>query len=312
MTSLESMTAREQELGAILLSYNDVTERLKQAYESLSREVSRLHGELAAKNRELARRERLASLGQLAAGLAHEIRNPLGGISLYASVLEQELAAQPATLELARKIGTGVRTLNRLVNEILEFSQEPVLEVSWCTANEVIEPTLEQVGPWLRGGAIEVVCAESSRRCRVYIDALRLQRVLMNLLLNAIQAVGDAGTIGIEVEPWGAGGARWTVWDSGCGIPEERIEQIFDPFFTTRPTGTGLGLAIVHQIVAAHGGTIRARNRAGGGVQFRMEFPGADECGAAARPGVMEMPGDDRSARSVGDAGRKDLERKAS
>ena len=120
--SSASLTARERELGAIVLQYNEVTERLKASHERLLAEVARLRDELEHTNRQLERRERLAALGQMAAGLAHEIRNPLGGIQLYASLLARDLADSPNLLETVRKIQRGVHMLDGLVNDVRSFA----------------------------------------------------------------------------------------------------------------------------------------------------------------------------------------------
>jgi len=259
-------------LESIVAAYNDVSARMKQAYEQLAGEVSRLNDELALKNRELARRERLAALGQLAAGLAHEVRNPLGGIALYASMLDRDLADRPREVELARKIGGAVRSLDRLVSEILEFAQEDVLERQRATVGEILEPALESLAGWTDGMAIEVEVAAGAAAVELWCDVQRMQRVVLNILINASQAMGERGRIEISARSR-EGAARIEIRDSGPGIAEDRLDKIFDPFFTTRASGTGLGLAIVHRIVEAHGGRVTVRNQATGGAAFAIELP---------------------------------------
>lgn len=287
-------------LESIVAAYNDVSARMKQAYEQLAGEVSRLNDELATKNRELARRERLAALGQLAAGLAHEVRNPLGGIALYASMLNRDLADRPREVELARKIGGAVRSLDRLVNEILEFAQEDVLERQSTTFGEVLEPALEGLAGWTDGLAIEVEVAADSSGVELWCDVQRMQRVLLNILINASQAMGERGRIEISARARD-GAARIEIRDSGPGIAEDRLDKIFDPFFTTRASGTGLGLAIVHRIVEAHGGRVTVRNQVSGGAAFAIELPdrGVDESmGPAAVKLDTVAPASSRGARN--------------
>lgn len=277
------------ELDALVVAYQEATERLKATYESLSCEVARLHEELASKNRELARRERLAALGQLAAGLAHEIRNPLGAIALYASMLQKDLEGRDPELTLAKKIASGVRSLDQLVNEILEFAHEDHLERQTARLGDVLEPVLENIQAWIGAHDIRVNVSAESRETILYCDTARTQRVLMNIMLNAVQAVGERGEIGLAATTDAQGRVALTIWDTGPGIPDDRIERIFDPFYTTRASGTGLGLAIVHRIVEAHGGTIRVRNGPTGGLHFTMEFPGPTAEPVASRRLTMEQ-----------------------
>ena len=261
------VTDRERELGAIILAYNDVTERLKNAHEVLNHEVRRLRDELAAKNEELRRRERLAALGEMAAGLAHEVRNPLGGIALYVSKLERDLADRPAAQATATKVLTGVRDLDRLVSEILDFAQEDRLERSVRPLGEVVIPVLDQVRPWTGEDGARVTVGAGVEEIEIDCDVHRFRRVMLNLVMNAAQAAGRGGEVRIAANQTGDG-VEIEVADNGPGIAPEHLERIFNPFFTTKAKGTGLGLAIVHRIVEAHGWTIRAMNGAAGGARF--------------------------------------------
>ena len=246
-------TDRERELGAIIAAYNDVTDRLKVAHERLGGEVSRLREELRQKNAELRRRERLAALGEMAAGLAHEVRNPLGGIALYASMLEGQLADRPPSQMAASRISQGVRTLDRLVGEILDFAQEHRVDQRTCRLADVLSGVEEGIRPWAVEHMVEVTIEPAAFEVQAYCDPPRLQRVLLNLMMNAVQAVGEGGHVRLSASARPDGrGIEIEVCDDGPGIPPENLERIFNPFFTTRATGTGLGLAIVHRIVEAH------------------------------------------------------------
>ncbi|MFQ5461713.1 MAG: PAS domain-containing sensor histidine kinase [Phycisphaerae bacterium] len=263
------------ELVGIMQAYNEVTDRLKQSHELLRAEVCRLRGQLEEKNRELRRRERLAALGEMAAGVAHEIRNPLGGIKLYASLLEQDLVGQTKPLDLAQRITVGVCKLERIVGDILAFAagSEPKCQV--CDMGGLLEAVLLQAAPRcaLLEATIEV--EPELRRARVDCDAVQIERALVNLVLNALDAVGPGGHV------WVRGATRtpeaeWfgiSVEDDGPGIPTELQQRVFNPFFTTKDTGTGLGLAIVHRIAESHGGVIQVSNRDGGGALFRLCLP---------------------------------------
>jgi signal transduction histidine kinase len=269
------LSDRERELGAIIAAYNDVTERLKDSHERLQREVHRLTLELADKNRELARRERLVALGEMAAGLAHEIRNPLGGIQLFAGLLTRDLADRPRECELARKISKGVQTLEKLVTDILAFAGQA--EPRFCVVDlpRLIDETVELAGPAFHRAGATAVWSRDACNADPCIDAdpCQLQQALLNLLQNAAEAAGAGGRVDIGVTGEQDGFVRVTVSDDGDGIPRERLDRIFNPFFTTKDRGTGLGLAIVHRIAEAHGGSIRAANREGGGAVFSLTLP---------------------------------------
>ncbi len=268
-----AMTDRERELGAIVLAYSDVTDRLKVAHENLGREVRRLSDELAAKNQELRRRERLAALGEMAAGLAHEVRNPLGGIALSANKLERELSDRPSAKLTANRICNAVRDLDRLVAEILEFAQEDRLERSEHSVRELLHHVVTQVEPLVEenAAAIEVTCSPSD--LRLNCDPHRLGRVLLNLVMNGLQAAGAKGRVVVTASKT-ASCIEIEVIDNGPGISPEHLDRIFNPFFTTKAKGTGLGLAIAHRIIEAHGWTLRASNHSAGGASFliRSEF----------------------------------------
>ncbi len=275
------LTQRERELGGIISAYNDVTERLKSAHDRLHTEVAGLHEELRRKNAELRRRERLAALGEMAAGLAHEIRNPLGGIALYASMLEKQLARRPKAHSAVVKISQGVRSLERLVSEILDFAQDDRLDRHDCQLDAVLSAVEDSARPCADEHGVGVTFHSSEPGSVIHCDPLRLRQAVLNLVINGIQAAGDGGRVWVSAQRRdgpvnsgdSAGEIRIEVTDDGPGIPAECMDRIFNPFFTTRDTGTGLGLAIVHRIVEAHGGTIRAGNRHEGGAAFVLRLP---------------------------------------
>ena len=269
-------TPRERELGAIIDTYNQVTEQLRQSHDKLNCEVVRLRKELAGKNRQLQRRERLAALGELAAGVAHEIRNPLGGIRLFASLLRRDLSDRGDAVRLVDKIINGVSRLESIVGNILEFGRPRQAMPMEVDPLAVVREVVELASPRARQNEVAVRLPENAVPLTLITDESMLQRALLNLMLNAIDAAGQNG------------GQRWVqvecrdelpdhvvirVSDSGPGIPEESLERIFNPFFTTKGTGTGLGLAIVHQISETLGGSIQAMNRPGGGAAFVLRLP---------------------------------------
>lgn len=268
-----SPVQRIEELGRIILAYSEVTEKLQQSHERLEQTVTALREELSEKNGMLERRNRLAALGEMAAGMAHEIRNPLGGIQLYASMLAADVADRPQSHELAQKIGGCVRKLEGLVSRVLHYAREMRVHIVECDLANVVDDALS-----LAGGAIVEKLIKISTRgpssLIVFADPLLLGQALLNLILNAVQASQSGGAVVVEFASEAEDGKQFriAVEDSGPGIRPEIMDKIFDPFFTTKDEGTGLGLAIVHRVVEAHEGTICAFNREGGGARFEIRI----------------------------------------
>jgi two-component system sensor histidine kinase HydH len=267
-----SPSTRIEELGRIILAYSEVTERLQQSQERLEKTVTALRNELSEKNRQLERKNRLAALGEMAAGMAHEIRNPLGGIQLYASMLAQDVADRPAALEVTRKISSGVKRLEALVSQVLQFTREIAAHCVEMDLGLVVAQAAELAGPHYEKRGVTLT-VEGPPSLGVRGDPLLLGQAILNLLLNAAEAMerqGAGGTRGQTVLKYGWVDQRLvlSVTDTGPGIPPAVLDKMFNPFFTTRETGTGLGLAIVHRIVEAHEGTITASNRPEGGARF--------------------------------------------
>ncbi|HRX85725.1 MAG TPA: ATP-binding protein [Phycisphaerae bacterium] len=267
-------TDRERELGAIINAYNDVTERLKGSHERLLGETQRLREELAEKNRELARRQRLAALGEMAAGVAHEIRNPLAGIQLYASLLIKDLDGDARCRDLAERIDAGVRTLDGIVTDVLAFAGGAEPQCAAVVLADVVQACVASVEPVRRVRDAEIVVDESVAACVLRVDAGQVQRALLNLIFNALDAAGAGGTVWVFTKPGEtARSCAVHVADNGPGVPEELKDRIFNPFYTTKDSGTGLGLAIVHRIAEAHGGSIAVMDRAGGGAEMVLSLP---------------------------------------
>jgi signal transduction histidine kinase len=271
MDAIATNAARIEELGGIIRVYSDLTEKLQSSHSQLQQTVQSLRNELSEKNRQLERRTRLAALGEMAAGMAHEIRNPLGGIELYASMLARDVAEQPESLQLVSKISSGVKRLEMLVSQVLQFSREIQPQFVRADLAELVDQSVELAGERLHR---DIDCRRRGPRpISVRVDSLLMGQAILNLVINAIEAVGNRGVIDIA---WSEEPAddrfRLSVRDSGPGISSAVLDRIFNPFFTTKETGTGLGLAIVHRIVEAHEGTITAGNSPEGGAVFEIRI----------------------------------------
>jgi signal transduction histidine kinase len=262
-------------LGDVFREYLAVTERLSATHVTLQREIARLRSELEAKDRELERRKRLATLGELAAGVAHEIRNPLGAIQLYSGLLRSQCGSSDAATALIDKIEAGIRAIDGVVQDTLALSPRGH-RLAGQAVGSIVSAAVEACLPGLAARRIALDAQGLSQTDEVYADSSALQRVLINLLTNAGEASPPESCIELRVEAAVDGGVMIRVLDHGCGIPEEVLDRLFDPFFSTKAGGTGLGLAIAHRTVEAHGGHLTAVNRFGGGAEFRVWLPRHD------------------------------------
>jgi signal transduction histidine kinase len=270
-TKQPKMNLTQDELANILESYHQVAERLKESHETLQMEVRRLRDELASKNRELERKKRLAALGEMAAGLAHEIRNPLGGIQLYADMLRKDLLDRPDMALTTDKIISGVKTLNALVTDVLALTHTVQPKFSQTDVVEIIYRMIELVQPIILENQSSVSYHGPST-LSIVADQRMLERALLNLFRNAIDAAGQNGVVEVELERK-RNFVIVQVGDNGKGISPEIADKLFNPFFTTKDNGTGLGLSIVHRIVEAHDGNIKVGKSHLGGASFTIKFP---------------------------------------
>ena len=257
---------RVAELGQIIHAYSEVTERLQQSHEQLQATVQRLQDELGEKNRLLERRNRLAALGEMAAGMAHEIRNPLGGIQLYATMLDADLADRPEQRKIVGKISGGVRRLEGLVSNVLQFTREITAHRRTCDVRAAVDEAVDLTARQQTAAGVSVTVVGPDH-LPATADPDLIGRAVLNLVLNAIEAA--AGRVNVDLARRGEGFSL-TVSDDGPGIEQSVIDRLFDPFFTTKDMGTGLGLSIVHRIVDAHDGTITASNTVEGGARFEL------------------------------------------
>ncbi|NLX05750.1 MAG: sensor histidine kinase [Phycisphaerae bacterium] len=269
--TLAKLNLTEDELLGLLTSYNEATEKLRESHDVLQREVRRLRSELASKNRQLERRKRLAALGEMAAGLAHEIRNPLGGIRLYADLLKRDLRELGGSVDLADKIISGVRMLESLVSEVLALTHtvEPRMHEADLVA--VVQGATGLLGDLVAARGTQL-SYRGPAQTTVVCDRDMMQRAVLNVVRNAIEAAGEGGVVAVALSRRG-GRVTLSVGDSGPGIAPEVADRIFNPFFTTKDNGTGLGLAIVHRIVEAHEGAVAVGRSEMGGAQVTIKLP---------------------------------------
>ena len=275
------------EVARLALAFNDMQTQLAEERASLQarlRELEALTQELQTAQRSLVRSEKMASVGRLAAGIAHEIGNPLTSIVGLVELVEDGDLEPEEQREFLRRVRKETERIHHIIRDLLDFARDdarPDELAETCDLVEVVEDAVRLVGPQkdLRQVTLERRFPEDCPPARG--SSARLAQVVLNLLLNAADAIDGEGTIRLEVtsEPAGAEGAdAWielVVHDSGPGIDAEVREQIFEPFVTTKPTGegTGLGLAVCHAIVEQYGGTLDADNAPEGGARFVVRLP---------------------------------------
>lgn len=259
------------DLKTVLNAWNTATARLQQTHESLREEVRRLTDELEVKNRELARKNRLADLGQMASHVAHEVRNNLVPVTLYLSLLKRRLSEDADTVSIVDKISTACTALDATVNDLLHFTADRDPRRQIITIAGIVDEVLGSLRPQLFAQGISTD-VDVERSQTVHADPEMLRRAVLNLTLNAIDAMPDGGEL-VVTGYQGVDGYELEIADSGPGLPEADRRRIFEPFYTTKNGGTGLGLAIVCRIVEAHGGAITALNCPEGGAAFTIHLP---------------------------------------
>lgn len=250
--------------------FSEASERLEQKYQTLLEETKVLREALRQKDLEIKRQERLAMLGETAAAIAHEVRNPLGAIKLFISLLRQDVADKPESIKLVDQVDTSIAALDHVVSNILQFSKERKLTVTPVNVHSIIQ---EQLLSFPRSESNQATFAlELTAAPYLLGNEASLRQVFYNLFHNALQATSYQGHITIRTSERADSNLVITITDSGPGIPEDIQDKIFEPFVTSKNEGTGLGLAIVKQIVEQHGGMIDAANT-GSGAMFQIVLP---------------------------------------
>lgn len=310
--------ASVHDLTDLVRSLNSVATELQSTHASLQAQVVQLKQELAEANAQLRRSQALAALGEMAAGIAHEVRNPLGSIQLNVQMLAQELGERPAQAELCSKVSQAVEGIDAIVRDVLSFAREMRLRPEPIGAGELFDRALDACESLIHRAAVHVQrhAVESEDAIVIEGDALLLTQAIGNVVRNAVEAMVEANsdqrTLRLSVlrQPRrGPGSARiehvvLRIEDSGPGIPPGIEDRIFNPFFTTRSTGTGLGLAMVHRVVEAHGGHIALGKATCGGACVDLCLPERMNQSQSGEPPMVETatahrPRRKRTARGV-------------
>ena len=281
------------EFGRVAGSFNHMTAALgesrremEQLVQTLETKVAERTKELLAAKAEVAQGEKLASIGVLASGIAHELNNPLTGVLTFTSLMRKKA---PEGSEDAEDLDLVIRETKRcasIIKRLLDFAREKVPVKGFYNLNQVIEDTVRFVERPASLQQVEIVTQLDPALPQAWGDADLIKQVILNLLVNAQQAIEGKGNItvqtrplvganGIKPDPAGAPMVEVVVTDTGCGIPQANLQRIFDPFFTSKEVGkgTGLGLSVSYGIVKAHGGKISVESVVGSGTTFRISLP---------------------------------------
>lgn len=268
----EEITIKDQTylISVFPLQYNN-----QQLFVHIMKDIT----EMKRLKEQLYHSDKLASLGLLVSGVAHEINNPLTGILAYAELLNMRVEDEELKKDLEKIINSAERC-KKIVENLLTFSRQKTPSRSLESINEIIDKAIELRAYWLRTSNIEVVRNYGLNLPTLYVDSQQIQQVILNLLLNAEHAIVEAKRERGRIEFTTYFDEKRQkviakITDNGTGIPSDIIHRVFDPFFTTKPVGigTGLGLSISHGIVAEHGGNIMVESKFGQGTTFILELP---------------------------------------
>jgi signal transduction histidine kinase len=257
-------------LVEVIERFNESSSKLEIRHTALMKEVEDLREQLRTKDEEIKRSERLAMLGETAAALAHEVRNPLGAISLFVSMLKNDLQDRPQSLTFVDEIEKSISSLDQVVSNVLHFAKNNKLHLGPVNLHSLIQEVQQHFSGLYGANARIVVRLEGNPF--LIADGQALRQCLYNLITNALQVTGFAGVIDIGVtDNETLDTVTLLVRDNGPGIPHAILPRMFEPFASGRREGTGLGLSIVKRIVVAHGGEISARNTPG--AEFTVVLP---------------------------------------
>jgi signal transduction histidine kinase len=257
-----SFSRRNDEIGDLGRNFNRMLRQLREGRD----EIERLH------RTQMSRAEHLATLGELATGLAHEIRNPLAGIAGVIEIVGRDLPASSPARAVVKDIRQEIAQINRAVTDLVEMARPHPPQIRSSDLNATVEHAVMLARQQALSKPIKIELVKSPDLAEVDHDSVQIHQVLLNLLLNAVQAIDDEGIIHVETAPHD-GSAMIVVSDTGRGIPSENLPNIFRAFYTTKGNGTGLGLSLARRLVEEHHGRIEVSSVVGKGSKFVVFLP---------------------------------------
>jgi signal transduction histidine kinase len=277
LTVKVSFAGRQDEIGELGRDFNHMVEQLRKSRER-TEELYNAHISQAA---------HLASIGELAAGLAHEIKNPLAGIRGAIEIIAAELPPNHPNRDVMDEVQAEVMRINRILVDLLNYARPHPPQIHRADLNRTVEHVITLARQQITSQPIEIAFAPAANLPEVEHDPTQVQQLVMNLILNGIQAIDGQGHVSVRTYPEGSHRVCIVVQDSGRGIPAEHLPNIFKPFFTTKGQGTGLGLSLAKRIVEAHGGRIEVTSKVASGSSFTICLP------------VAQMPSDAPSEQAL-------------
>src|SRR5262245_8768866 len=263
----------DEKVASVSVAADGDIHALDQQMQHIIEKVEEVAGRLQEQQRELTRAEQLSAMGQLAAGVAHEVRNPLTSIKMLVEAGLRTRRPRPLSEEDLRVIHREIDRLERTVQGFLDFARLPSSERAPCDLRGIIEQARELVRARARQQGVELMVNVPAGPVVAAVDRVQFGTVLVNLFLNALDAMPDGGRLEVTLAALSSDGPiRLTVTDTGAGIPPELLDKLFLPFVTSKPQGTGLGLSISARILEEHGGSITAANRPRGAC-FTVTLP---------------------------------------
>lgn len=266
-------TPEDAELRQAFNLFSETSEKLAETYHDLQAQIARLTTELAIANGELARRERLSALGEMAAQLAHQLRTPLAAALLYVGHLARPQISDVDRVRFAEKSASRLRHLERLIQDMLLFVKGQQLPPQEFPIGPLLEELQQTLEPEAQARSITISVNPAHTHLQMVGDRQAIAGALINLLENAVQASPDGACVSLRFAGEGSPFAAFQVEDEGPGIPIEIRNHLFEPFFTTRGSGSGLGLAIVRQVAEAHEGWVDWAPREPKGSRFTLYLP---------------------------------------
>lgn len=257
-----SFSERNDEIGDLGRNFNHMTEQLRESRE----EIVTMH------RTQMSRAEHLATLGELATGLAHEIRNPLAGIAGVIEIIGRDLPETSPARAMVKDVRLEIHQINRILTDLLETARPHPPRMMRSNLNTTVEHAVMLARQQVLSKPIRIDLQQAPELEEVEHDSDQIHQLILNLLLNAVQAIEGEGTVLVEIGSRDDC-ARVTVSDTGRGIPESQLLHIFRPFFTTRGAGTGLGLSLARRIIDEHHGRINVTSVVGKGSQFEVLLP---------------------------------------